>query len=548
MSIMRLGEGKKNKKLLVGTILVLSASVLMPNFAYSFGSKSNDIKNVSTKTIENKKVEKGNSDKKPSAFKSIINKIIKKKAPKVAQDAQKESEISTIKGNVTFSIDDCVNIALKNDPNIKNYQSTQKVQKSAVGIAKSNYFPSLYGGTGYNIVNTKYSGDRSDSVNNNYYGLNVGINERIWDFGYTTARINMSKFNYEAAGYDVEYAILSSIYNVKIAYTAVLAARANEDICERSVRINKLNVDRTRAMYEVGLKSKIDVVNANVYLTDAKISLLEAQNAYQSALIALNNAMYYVDAPDYSIKDTETFNFQKNYSVKNEINVAYDRRNYDESSIEAEIKDGAILTSGIEKKDIIKTYSFKPFELTLAEAIQKAYENRPDFKSINLVKRASEESLKAVKRSYMPVVNASAGYTLSKKTDLTSNAVAIYAGLDLPTVNAMSIKNQIEQGKSYLDIATNNVDLLKKNIYFQVQNYYIDMKQLEKRIPLMSQKVQETLENFELADGRYAVGLGNFLELQEAQTNYNNAQLAFVKSVFDYNQARFYLEKSIGLR
>lgn len=129
-----------------------------------------------------------------------------------------------------------------------------------------------------------------------------------------------------------------------------------------------------------------------------------------------------------------------------------------------------------------------------------------------------------------------------------SHAVGVYAGIDLPNINAMAIKCQIEQASAYLNIAENNVDLLKKNIYFQIQNYYVNMKQLEKRIPLMSKKVEQTLENFELADGRYAVGLGNYIELQEAQTNYNNAQLAFVQSVFDYNQARFYLEQSMGLK
>ena len=64
----------------------------------------------------------------------------------------------------------------------------------------------------------------------------------------------------------------------------------------------------------------------------------------------------------------------------------------------------------------------------------------------------------------------------------------------------------------------------------------------------MAKKVEQTLENFELADGRYTVGLGNFIELQEAQTNYNNAQLAFVQSVFRYNVAREQFLKSMGVK
>ena len=74
------------------------------------------------------------------------------------------------------------------------------------------------------------------------------------------------------------------------------------------------------------------------------------------------------------------------------------------------------------------------------------------------------------------------------------------------------------------------------------------MKQLEKRIPLMAQKVNQTLENFELADGRYTVGLGNFIELQDAQNNYNQAQLEFVQTVFKYNVAKEEFLKSMGVR
>ena len=486
---------------------------------------------------------------KTASLKSFFTRFIKKKPVKNKNEQidSVESNITTIKGGIVFSMEDCVSYALKNDPNLKNYENIQQAQKSAVSIAKSSYFPSIIGGTGYNINNIRYSGDLNNSVNANNYSLNLGVNQLIWDFGRTTARINMNKYNYEAAGYDLAFQKVISIYNVRIAYTNVLATRANEDIYERSVRINGLNYQRTKAMYDVGLKSKIDVVNADANLTQAKINLLIAQNTYQTALINLNNSMYYVDAPDYAIKDTETFNFQKNYSVKNEIDVAYNRKNYNENDIESEMKDGAILTSGIEKRDILKTYKFKPFDLSMADAIKTAYENRPDLKSLQLVQKASEESLKVIKRSYYPAVNANAGYSMASYSNYNANVLGVYAGVNLPNVNAMTIKYQIEQGSSYLDIARNNVDLLKKNIYFNVQNYYVNMKQLEKRIPLMSQKVEQSLENFELADGRYAVGVGNYLELQQAQTDYNNAQLAFVKSVFDYNEAYFYLKRAMGI-
>jgi len=56
------------------------------------------------------------------------------------------------------------------------------------------------------------------------------------------------------------------------------------------------------------------------------------------------------------------------------------------------------------------------------------------------------------------------------------------------------------------------------------------------------------LENFELADGRYSVGLNNYVELQDALKDYNAAQLNFVEAVFNYNVARETLLKSMGVK
>lgn len=526
------------------------------NLAKPVDTKKAETPTVNTKTDAKPVVEKKHENKdiyhrafkkhEPIKFNFSLPSIFKKKDKPVA-NTQDETPVKTLQGGIVMTIDDCVNFALKHDPNIKIYEDTQKAQKSLVGQAKSNYFPSIFAGTGYNINNTQYSRGMNNSINNNYFGIDAGVSEMIWDFGKTAAKVNMTKYNYEAAGYDLAFQIAISAYNVRFNYTAVLAKRANEGIYALNVKIQQLNYERTKAMYDVGLKSKIDVVNAQANLTQARIDLLQAQNDYQTALIALNNSMTYFDAPEYSITDTETFNFQNGYSVKNELDVAYDRKNYDDTSVNAQLKDGAILTSKIEKRDIIKTYKLKPYTTSLADSIKLAYEHRPDYKSAQLVVKAQEQNLKAIKRLYYPSLNASAQYNMGARSDYTSNAIGIYGGIDFPTINAMNIKYQIDQGKALLDRAINNEALIKKNVYFAVQKDYVTMKQYEKTIPLKSQKVYQALENFELADGRYAVGLGNYIELQTALKDYNNAQLDFVTAVFNYNYARYTLGEDMGI-
>lgn len=477
-----------------------------------------------------------------------------KKKQKVEEAPKAET---TIKEGVekSFSIDDCVNYAIEHDPSIRIATYNLNAQKSRVGQAKSNYFPTLGVSSGFNyqysnssgyMSNSNWAGSSSNGKSSDYYQLNGSVNQLIWDFGKTHAQVNMQKFNYESAGYDLDNSILNTVYRVRVAYFATLAALANVDIYERSVKINSLNYERTKAMFDEGLKSRIDVVNAEVYLTDAKTQLIEAQYKYDASVVNLKNAMFYMEDKDFRVENTENFDFlQENYKnatveigdVKTQVNQ---KLNGEESLV--------LLTSGIQKQDILKDYKFNPFVIELKEAIDSAYENRPDLKSLKMVVRAQDESLKQIRRSWAPQIGVNAGYSLRNTDSQTQTGFSASANLNLSSLNLMNLKCRLDEGKEYLKIAQDNVKLSEMNINFEVQKYFIAMRKLEKTIPLKADKVRQTLENFELADGRYAVGLNNFIELQDAQTNYNNAQLVFVQSVFDYNVAREEFKKSMGVR
>lgn len=500
--------------------------------------------------VETQKVKQEKSIK-VVPFKSFFSKLKKKEKKEIPI----VNDVPLYEGNVVYNLDDCIKLGLKNSPYVKNLRETKEAQKHEVSSAKSSYFPQISAGTGYSYGHTNYSGRgiHRGTTSRNGYGLDLSISEMIFDFGRTIAKINMHKFNYEAACYDLEDGILETVFEIKVAYTNVLASRARRTVLLQNVKINELNVDRTRAMYEVGLKSKIDLVNAEANLTAAEIALFEGEKEYQEKLVSLNSAMYYLNAPTYFLKPTGTFNFGEEVKIKNEVNVSYDKSSYG-SVDDLSIKEGAIFTAGIEKRSIVDQYDLHPFELSLQETINTAFANRFDLKSMKLVKKAAEESLKAIKRSWYPELNVSAGYGLGVNAYNVSgvngniqNSVSLYGGLDFPVINGMYIKNQVDIAKINVEKAQNNIEMIENNIYFEIQDLYITMEQLEKKIPLMKKRVEQFRENFELADGRYAVGLGDYIALQEAITDYNNAQLSFIEAVLLYDSARFELEKAMAI-
>lgn len=475
---------------------------------------------------------------KPSKLKKK-DKIEEVKLPKVIQG----------KPNIPFNqlpvmtIEDCVKYALSHNPNIMVSQERIKAAETGIGQARANYAPKISAN-----VNYYHKNNQQTQVMRNYdnsIGFTAGISEMIWDFGKTTAKINMAKYDTLSAQYKYDYDILNVIYDVRICYYKVLSALADLDIFEQNVRIQTLNFERTNAMFQEGLKSKIDVVNAEVNLTDAKIQLVEGQNSLLNSIIALENAMYYQEERPFVVQNTENFGFLK-ADYKKKMESANNSR--PSVSTLNRNKDGLILlSSGIEHNDIIQDYKLNPMKLTKQEAVDNALKLRPDLKSDEILVSVQNEALRALRKQYAPEITGSLSWSYTKNESTSSHPLQVGAGIGLGSINPYGIHYQIKKGENNLNIAQHNVNMAKSDIYWEVQDNYVNMRQLERKIPLMNTKVKATLENFELADGRYSVGLNNYVELQDALTSYNKAQLNFVESVLKYNIAREELIKSMGM-
>lgn len=449
------------------------------------------------------------------------------------------SEVKVKEGSV-LSLNDCIALALNNSPAIKAAAYNYGISKANVGIARSEFFPTIGVGTGYNYTDTHAKRMNYDTK---LYNLNATLNMLLFNFGKTNARINMQKFYLIADEYNFANAVREITFEVKQRYYQVLAARATVLINRAYVDINERNYQRTKAYYDEGLKSKIDLVNAEVTLSDSKIGLVQSENSYQNALVNLNNAMYLTNAPIYSIEG-EGFNIQDNVAPVDLSKFENAEKLISDKHKLPKDVDDATLTSYVEKLEVLTEYKIEKFPYSYEECLKIADKNRADLKAYQATVNAMKENLLYVKRNFYPNITASAGYGFRDQNTTNSLNVGVNVSSSL---NIMSQKNQVDAAKYHVNIAQNSLDQLAQDIYFQVQNAYIDMIQIEKQIPLQEVKVKQTLENYELAEGRYYVGLGDYIELQDAKVNYNNAQRSYIETIYRYNVARANLESVIAL-
>ena len=444
-----------------------------------------------------------------------------------------------------ISLKECIEKAINNSPNIKRAKINYEMAKKNVKIAQSVYFPTLSAGAGYDF--STRSGSKINSTTGNTFNANAGIKQLIWNFGKSSASIKMHKFNKIVAAYDFDTMVLDTIFDVKVKYYSALASKAAIEIDKSNLQINERNYQRTNAYFTEGLKSKIDLVNAEVYVTEAKVSLIASENSYKNALSALNNSMYLAYHPEYNIEVPSQFKAVGDITPKSLTDVTTP---VDELLAPPKNVENAVYTGSVETRDYAALYKHEKFPYDFDKCLDLANKNRPDIKAYENSIKVMEQHLKLIKRQYFPDLSASGNYNLSAgKTNEKSGVTNSFGvGVNLSSaVNIMQEKFEIDYAKLQVELAQNDLNLLKQNVYFDVQQAYINMMEFEEQIPLLEQKIKQTLENLELADGRYSVGLGDYIELQDAKINYNNAQHAFVRTVFNYNVARAKLEQAIAM-
>lgn len=405
-----------------------------------------------------------------------------------------------------LTILDCVSTAFKNSPKIKRQKYNLDIAKSNLGIAKSQYFPVINIGAGF------YNENNSD---NNYYNshyrelpsVGVSVNKLVWNFGKTTAYIKMEEFYKIGAEYEFMDSLCNTLFDVKLKYYALLRAKALQLVAQNNVEINEnfLKLAQT--------KRRPDIKTAELNLSESEIKLLEAQNEYKNAKIDLNNSMYLDSQPDYTIKDTHTFSYGNDYA-------------YNEKSNRSE--------------------AFIPMTFTfpLDKAVEIAYDNSPDLSVLVATKQAMEQNLLYIKRTYLPDLTANAGYGFNNSNQTANNSFKVGVNLS-SSVNLMELKHSIKGADAQLSIADNEIELFKKDLYFEVKKALNNVDKYQNQIPTAKMEVEQSLENLHLVEEQYKLNQLNYVALQDARKDYTNALTKYIETMYDYNVSLIQVEMAM---
>ena len=414
--------------------------------------------------------------------------------PKV-EDVSKENLI--ISGSVEevndINLNDCIKIALGNNPRILAAIQDVFISDAKVKQIWSNYFPQLSWQTGYTRIRQLQLSDVFDkNLVYSYYLLGqISLSQML----YTQNKATISRLDREGYKIALTGTINDVICEVKKAYYNLQYALEAQKVAQDMVNKYEDFYNQAKAFYASGTSPKVDGTIAEVNLSNSKLLMIQANNAVELGMAKLSNS----------------------------IGLAYNNR-----------------------YNITDNLMYQPCSVTLDEAIKITRESRPEFKIAELRVEEARQNIKLAKKAYFPQLTVEGQYQIGGR-EWASNYGYNFGGyLTFPTINGMLIRNEIKEAKALHEKEKANEKGTKNEIYYQVQQAYFSMIEKKNSIPVAFLGLKQAKENYELSYGRYKVGVGNPIELKDAQAQYQDAILQYYNMLYQFNSSKAELEKFIG--
>ena len=197
------------------------------------------------------------------------------------------------------SVDQAFDQAARNNPGILTADFAEQAAAARVAVAKSAYRPTISLGAqlGYqgSLTTAPLLALRAGQYDHNI-SAQATLTQPLFAGGMNASKIREALENDNAQRLAVESAQRSAVQSVAQAWNQLLAARSSIASNQEQVKADEVAYEGVRQEADVGLRTTLDVLNAEQELRNAQLALVDARHDQYVASAAVLNAMGLLEA------------------------------------------------------------------------------------------------------------------------------------------------------------------------------------------------------------------------------------------------------------
>ena len=190
-------------------------------------------------------------------------------------------------------------LALMNNLNIQIQQDAAKLAEQEIARNQAGHLPTLDAVASYTDSYANGSVSRFGTGNELQVG-SIGLQLQIplYEGGATSSRVRQAVLNKQKAQDDLDLVRRQTELDTQRAYLNLSSSIAQLKALDQAVISSQSQLDATQLGYQVGVRTSVDVLNAQQQLYSAKRDALQARYNYLTNIIRLKTAAGIVAAAD----------------------------------------------------------------------------------------------------------------------------------------------------------------------------------------------------------------------------------------------------------
>jgi outer membrane protein len=407
----------------------------------------------------------------------------------------------TAAGAEEWDLNRCLELGLKQNPKIIAAEKAADAAKARVVQVRADYYPDLSLETDYSRYNGTFTSSSTStpvSDKNSQTLFFLGLTQNIYDFGRREYKVQAAQEDHKAFGWDLKDTRLGVIDEIRQSYYAVLLADRGEKVREKELERTQLFLRQAKGFYQVGLKPRIDVTQAELQLILAQKALLKAKNDFSVSRVNLKKSLGLDYSSSFTLKD----------------------------DLEAD-----------------------QVQWNLEDLRREAFVAQPTLNRLRTLVQFWEAQVKTAERDFWPRLAGTAKWGRSSTEIPTidyTESWNVGVQLTVPIFSGFESRAKLDEFRAALGQAKANARNQELLILSALESGYLNLILAGKQIEVAREALRTARENLDLAEGRYQAGVGTMLEVTDARVSWIQSENDTIQSFYDYRIARYGLEKTLG--
>jgi outer membrane protein TolC len=434
----------------------------------------------------------------------------------------------------TFSLDEAIKTALKNNSDVKISEMNVEKASAAVHEAFGYALPSLDFSAGFNhfinkpktpfpdfaalLGNATYSILFDENIiprdNNKFKPVGYSLQSFALSNNYETnlqlTQVLFSSAVFKGIGASQIYLDLSktqlkstvstTVFNVERAFYGVLLTKEVYEITKASFENAQENYKNVSALYGQGLVSEFDNLQAQVQVENIRPTLLDMENKLKDAKDGLKILL--------------------GINPENEIEV-----------------DGEI--------------TYRPMPIPeIQDVIDEVLKSNLSLQTLDLKAQVDDAFIELDRAEYWPNLAAFGNYSYAGSSDKWNfqNYSSLTVGLNF-SINlwkGQQTSHRVEQSTITYKQTEEQLAQLKDYLTAQVKSNINELKRVQAVVETQDKNVSLAERAYQIATVRYKEGTSNQLEVQNADIALRQARLNRLQTVYSYLITRYELQQIMG--